>query len=45
MVGTRVALLEAGRLALVARPDEFVEAREGLARAFLDTIEPLRGRQ
>lgn len=43
VVGARVALLEAGRLSLLARPDEFVQAREGLAGAFLGTIAPMRG--
>lgn len=39
VVGTRIALLESGRLSLLARPEEFLAARSGLARAFLDTIE------
>lgn len=43
VIGTRVALLESGRLSLLARPDEFVQAREGLAGAFLATIAPMRG--
>lgn len=41
VVGTRVALLEAGRLSLLVRPAEFLECRTGLARAFLDTIAPV----
>lgn len=43
VVGTRVALLESGRLSQLARPDEFVKVREGLAGAFLGTIAPIRG--
>jgi osmoprotectant transport system ATP-binding protein len=39
VVGTRIALLEAGQLSLLATPKEFLQARDGLARAFLDTIE------
>ena len=42
VIGTRVALLESGRLSLLARPAELVQARGGLARAFLDTITPVR---
>lgn len=44
LVGTRIAILEAGRLALLARPAELVHVKEGLARAFLDTIEPWEAR-
>jgi len=40
VVGTRIALLEAGRLSLLASPEAFLQAKDGLARAFLDTIAP-----
>ncbi len=43
VVGTRVALLESGRLSLVAPPSEFALARNGLAGAFLETIAPTWG--
>ncbi len=37
-LGTRIALLKEGRLEVVARPDEFVQARSPEARAFLATL-------
>lgn len=44
VVGSRVALLESGRLSLVAGPSEFAQLRDGLAGAFLETIAPAWGR-
>ena len=37
-LGTRIALLKEGRLEVMARPDEFVQARTPEARAFLATL-------
>lgn len=42
VVGTRVALLEAGRLSLLAPTEQFAQASDGLARAFLDTLDTPR---
>jgi osmoprotectant transport system ATP-binding protein len=38
MLGTRIALLKEGRLEVVARPEEFVQARTPEAAAFLATL-------
>jgi osmoprotectant transport system ATP-binding protein len=38
MLGTRIALLKEGRLELVARADEFAQARTPEAMAFLATL-------
>jgi osmoprotectant transport system ATP-binding protein len=37
-LGTRVALMHAGRIVLVATPKEFLETTEPHARAYLDTL-------
>jgi osmoprotectant transport system ATP-binding protein len=39
VVGDRIALLDEGRLALVAAPDEFLRSTHPLARAFRETLE------
>jgi osmoprotectant transport system ATP-binding protein len=38
LLGTRVGLMSAGRLALLARPEEFLRSEEPQARAYLDTL-------
>jgi osmoprotectant transport system ATP-binding protein len=38
MLGTRIALLKEGRLEVIARANEFVQARSPEARAFLATL-------
>jgi osmoprotectant transport system ATP-binding protein len=38
LIGTRIALMEAGRVRLLATPDEFVRADDPLARAYLETV-------
>jgi osmoprotectant transport system ATP-binding protein len=38
MLGDRIALLKDGRLEVIARPDEFVQAGSPEARAFLATL-------
>lgn len=38
LVGTRVALMRAGRIALLATPAQFLRAREPHARAYLETL-------
>ena len=38
MLGTRIALVKEGRLELMARAEEFVQARSPEARAFLATL-------
>jgi osmoprotectant transport system ATP-binding protein len=38
LLGTRVGLMSAGRLALLARPEEFLRSEEPRARAYLDTL-------
>jgi osmoprotectant transport system ATP-binding protein len=37
-LGTRIAVLDEGRLELLASPDEFLRAQTPTARAFLDTL-------
>jgi osmoprotectant transport system ATP-binding protein len=37
-LGTRIAVLDKGRLELLATPDEFLRAQTPTARAFLDTL-------
>jgi osmoprotectant transport system ATP-binding protein len=38
-LGTRIAVLDKGRLELIAKRDEFLQARTPVARQFLDTLE------
>jgi osmoprotectant transport system ATP-binding protein len=38
LLGARVALMEAGRVRLLATPEEFVESDDALARAYRETI-------
>ncbi len=38
LLATRIALMDAGRITLLAAPDEFVNADEPLARAYLETL-------
>ena len=38
LLGTRVGLMSAGRLALLATPEEFLRSEEPRARAYLDTL-------
>ena len=38
LVGTRIGLMSAGRLALLATPEEFLRSDEPHARAYLDTL-------
>jgi osmoprotectant transport system ATP-binding protein len=38
LIGSRIALMEAGRVRLLATPDEFVRADDPLARAYLETV-------
>jgi osmoprotectant transport system ATP-binding protein len=44
VVGDRIALLEEGRIAVVATPEEFLRATHPLARAFVETLDPIAGR-
>lgn len=37
-LGTRIALLDAGKLEVMARPTDFVDARTPVAQAFLQTL-------
>jgi len=39
MLGTRIALLREGRLEVLARPDEFIQARSPEAQAFLAALD------
>jgi osmoprotectant transport system ATP-binding protein len=39
LLGTRIALMEAGRIVFLGTPDEFASSELPLARAFLETIE------
>lgn len=38
MLGSRIALMDAGRIVLLERPQEFVKSENGLARAYLETL-------
>ena len=38
LLGTRIGLMSAGRLALLAAPEEFLRSEEPHARAYLDTL-------
>jgi osmoprotectant transport system ATP-binding protein len=38
LLATRVGLMSAGRLLLLAAPEEFLRSAEPLARAYLDTL-------
>jgi osmoprotectant transport system ATP-binding protein len=43
VIGDRIALLDQGRLVVLASPEEFVESDQPVARAFLETLEaPVR---
>jgi osmoprotectant transport system ATP-binding protein len=39
MLGSRIGLMDGGKLVLLATPDEFVASENPLARAYLDTLE------
>ena len=39
MLGSRIGLMDGGRLVLLATPDEFAVSENPLARAYLDTLE------
>jgi len=39
MLGSRIGLMDGGKLVLLATPDEFVVSENPLARAYLDTLE------
>jgi osmoprotectant transport system ATP-binding protein len=41
IVGDRIALLDEGRLAVLATPAEFLRSTHPLARAFLETLDPI----
>ena len=43
VLGTRIAVLEKGRLEMVATPREFLDAQSPVARAFLETVPHLKG--
>jgi osmoprotectant transport system ATP-binding protein len=43
MLGTRIALMSAGRIRLLDTPENFLRADEPLARAYRETITPLIG--
>jgi len=38
MLGSRIALMDAGRIVLLETPQEFVKSENGLARAYLETL-------
>jgi osmoprotectant transport system ATP-binding protein len=38
MLGSRIALMDAGRIVLLETPQEFIKSENGLARAYLETL-------
>jgi osmoprotectant transport system ATP-binding protein len=38
LLGSRIALMDAGRIVLLATPEEFVKSENELAKAYLETL-------
>jgi osmoprotectant transport system ATP-binding protein len=41
MLGSRIALMDVGRIVLLEKPDGFVKSEDKLARAYLETLAPV----
>jgi osmoprotectant transport system ATP-binding protein len=44
-IGTRIAVLDAGKLECMVSPDDFFEVKTPMAKAFLETLPPAMGRK